>query len=813
MGCSVPSFAEPGNVITIYNNSFKCFDNNIYNDINSYLSNKSINNINIGIYSSTIYEKRKNWKNVVKTEQKKIFFKQINPKIPINPTIINQIMADFFITYPQYIKYDDLINENSYYFTPSDLFNKSFNTLFKKLNIDSRTLKLSFAICFINNSNYQNNENSKFNQIKQKFPKNFYMYEINNIYDEYSSYDQYTLFFKEESIHYWLSNDSYSLNNFNKLMNYNLKENSITNEQYSKLRKNSISNFLENHANIKDDYFLSDQKYQIFDKVGNILINVEFPICISTKINLMDENIFLVNEPKNKINLNNLVLMEINQVSKNIKINYTEIFKEREISLLTKNFFISKKRYTIFINPVDKIILFELISKIKTRINKKIRSVNKNYFIENLVVLPNINTKFNLYNNGKKVYVILNYSKCFEYVYQFIKNKYQEIFGNNLMKFICIYSIEDEIKNKEILLKDTDLQLINNYSLSTEDNITYFYIYSFIKTNYFSHILILVNEQGMITYTTFFKNRASIPYNYLFKENTNLNEDFPLIKKDEFKNVKNFFESKYNFFIDNDSENFINDYNTIFNDNYKKNIFYQPYLSLKYNKILKDNSKKYKNYSINFINYENEAKNISYNENEHQCLNEICHVFYGIETYISLDENLRCGICCKKIGGYNNLNDPNNINNKVLKFYYCLVLKQIFCEDCYHEKENSRDPHPFNFSFISCKNKEIITHIPKQICSLFRDKEDSKNHKELKDENCDICSSELFNNQIRNKNFYVLINKMGKNPFLICGECFRLLNDEKRSFYLTKKYEYLKEFVENNYIDLDNLIFKKIEIY
>ena len=54
---------------------------------------------------------------------------------------------------------------------------------------------------------------------------------------------------------------------------------------------------------------------------------------------------------------------------------------------------------------------------------------------------------------------------------------------------------------------------------------------------------------------------------------------------------------------------------------------------------------------------------------------------------------------------------------------------------------------------------------------------------------------------------------MGKNPFLICGECFRLLNDEKRSINLTKKYEYLREFVKNNYIDLDNLVFKKVEIY
>ena len=812
MGCSGHSLMEPGTVITIYNNSFKCFENNVYNNITSYLSNKNTNNIHIGIYSSIIYEKRKYWKNAIKTEQKKIFTKPINAKFPINPAVVSQIMADFFITYPQYIKYDDLINENPAYFTPSDLFNKSFSSLFKKLNIDSHNSKTSIAICFINN-NFQNNENEKFNSIKQKFPKNFYLYEINNNYDEFSSYDQYTLFFKEGNIHYWLPNDFYSLNNFNKLMSFNQKENSTTNEKYTKLRKSNISNFLENHTNLNDDYILIDQEYQIFDKTGNILTNVEFPICINTKISLMDENIFIINEPKNKINLNNLVVSEITQINKNIKINYTEIFKEREISLLTKYFFVSKKRYSIFIYPLEKKILLDLISKIKSNINKKMQNINKNYFIENLVILPDINTKFNLYENGKKIYVVLNYSSCFEYVYQFLKNKYKEIFGDNLIKFICIYSIDDDIRNKEELSKDPDIQLTNNYSLPTENNNVNFYVYSFIKTNYFSHILILVNEQGIVTYTTYFKNRAAIPCNYLTKENTNLKEDLPLINKDDIKNIKNFFESKYNYYIHDDNENFINDYNTIFNNNYKKNIFYQPYLSLKYNKIMKDNSKKYKNYSMNFINYENESKTISYNENEHQCLNEISHVFYGIETYISLGENLRCGICCKKVGGYHYLNDSNNTNNQILKFYFCHVLKQIFCEDCYHEKENCKDPHPFNFTFISCKDKNIISHIPKQICSLFRDKEDSKSHNELKDESCDICSCELFNNQIKNKNFYVFINKMGKNPFLICGECFRLLNDEKRSINLTKKYEYLSNFVKNNYIDLDNLIFKKVEIY
>ena len=83
------------------------------------------------------------------------------------------------------------------------------------------------------------------------------------------------------------------------------------------------------------------------------------------------------------------------------------------------------------------------------------------------------------------------------------------------------------------------------------------------------------------------------------------------------------------------------------------------------------------------------------------------------------------------------------------------------------------------------------------------------------DEICDICSDPLCNNDIINDNnrvncFYVIVNIIRKNNILICNNCFELLIDEKRNWYFNNKYSYINDLILNNFIDLDNLIFKKV---
>ena len=74
---------------------------------------------------------------------------------------------------------------------------------------------------------------------------------------------------------------------------------------------------------------------------------------------------------------------------------------------------------------------------------------------------------------------------------------------------------------------------------------------------------------------------------------------------------------------------------SVFSNFYIKDIFHQPYLSLKYNKIIKPDEpeKFYKNYSLNYINIEN-IMELNFDSNEHQCLNEISHIYHEKEVYI-----------------------------------------------------------------------------------------------------------------------------------------------------------------------------------
>ena len=175
------------------------------------------------------------------------------------------------------------------------------------------------------------------------------------------------------------------------------------------------------------------------------------------------------------------------------------------------------------------------------------------------------------------------------------------------------------------------------------------------------------------------------------------------------------------------------------------------------------------------------------------------------EKYINKNE-IRCKECFSKI--------KNEIDKKY-RFYLCPISKDAICEECYKKNNTYEVNYPFNLLYISCKNQNFFENLPKDNILVFRDKIQYEKHPEILDEICDICSDPLCNNDIINDNnrvncFYVIVNIIRKNNILICNNCFELLIDEKRNWYFNNKYSYINDLILNNFIDLDNLIFKKV---
>ena len=105
-----------------------------------------------------------------------------------------------------------------------------------------------------------------------------------------------------------------------------------------------------------------------------------------------------------------------------------------------------------------------------------------------------------------------------------------------------------------------------------------------------------------------------------------------------------------------------------------------------------------------------------------------------------------------------------------------------------------------------------MDHLPKENVLLFRDRINLVNHPEIMDEICDICSEQLCSFDNQGYCFYILVNVIRKNNFLICNDCFDLLNDDKRNWNFKRKDNNINELILNNFIDLDNLIFKKVKL-
>ena len=774
-----------------------------------FLSKKNITNINIGIYLDIIYSKKKGNEKIIKCKNEKFFLKNDKKKV-VNNTLIKK----YYEIYPHYINYSSVGTDEK--FSPNFLLNNNFEKVFESLKIKvGKKNENKFAICFIDTKSDKNKNMDNFNEIKRNHEQNFFIYEIKNVNDDvYIPYENFIIFFKGCDVNFWVESNYVKNDNFDLFLSY--KEDSIN------TNLETIENYIKENKEKEKEYNINYKYYEIFDKNGTQKSFKTFPIIlISPSQENQNEKLIHVYQEK-KPNFLEYIQTQINSnfIKDNLNITKIEIFKERITSLLLKTYFVSRKKYSLYFPPIKASVLFPLMELID-KINKNNENAYHNNTIENIIIMPEINTKFNFYKKDKFIYIIMNDSSCFNFAKTLLKKKYKDIYGNNVVKFICIYKnidSEDGTNNiKMQLLKHNDetLFLSEDELINNEDNknIFEFYFHTFNDINYFSHILLITNSEGIITYVNYFNNRAQIFQNLLKENGTNIKQGLELINAEKFKEVKKFYSETGKLLLNNiaikTDEHIIqfNDKST-YEEFYKNNIFHQPYLSLKYNKVItfnhNSNQKFYKNYTLNYMNIENNME-LNFDNYEHECLNEISYIYHEKDTYIEFKKDLRCKSC------YNLLSKDEGLTKDKFIFYICPISKDIICRKCYSKNNKYEGTYPYNLLYIKCKEKFTFNYLPKDNALLFKERINYANHLELIDEKCDICNNQLCLGQNIKDTFYILVRIIKKNYFLVCKNCFELLINDDRDWIFEEKYDYVKDFIINYFIDLDNLIFKVVK--
>ena len=767
-----------------------------------FFSKKNSLDVNIGIYTDITYIKKKGCEKIIKYKNEKFFLKS-NKKKVINGSLLKR----YYELYPHFINHSSVGIDDK--LSPNFLLNKNFGKLFESLDIKlDKNNDNKFSICFINNNDKINDE---LNQIKNKYPNELFIYRNKSINDYiYTPYENYTIFFKGKEIEFWVENKYINQDNFELYLNYN--ENSV-NDINEKKKK-----YIQENKEKEKEYIIKYKYYEIFDKSGEETSTKCFPlIIISPKLNnIKNNNIIIYINQEKKQKFIDFISTEINSnfTEEKIIISKIEIFKERITSFLFNTFFISKKKYTLYISSIKYQTLFNLIEFFRQNIINKKEKKYMNEIIDNIIILPEVNNKFNFYEKDKYIYILMNDSLCFNFAKTLLKKKYKDIYGNKFIKFICV----TKNKNTDINLPNEEILYISEESLINKEknNLLEFFIFSFSDINYFSHILLITNEAGIITYTNYFNNRAQIFGNYLKEKDIGIKQNLELIDINNFKEVKNFYEQKNNLLL-NDIKNIYNENiinindESLFDNFYKKDIFHQPYLSLKYNKILSQPfsddpqpQKFYKNYTLNFTNIKNKYE-LYLDKNEHKCLNEISYIYNENETYIKFAKDLRCKNCHYKI-----LKNEGLEKNKYI-FYLCPISKNVICNKCYQNEQQYELSYPYNLLYIKCKEKFIFNYIPKDNVLLFKERINQLNHPEIFDEKCDMCNNDLCIKNNKRKNFYIFVQIIKKNYFLICDTCFQILNSDDKDWMFNDEFEYINNFIINYFIDLDNVIFKIVK--
>ena len=755
----------------------------IKNSINNFLLENKFINVKIGIYEEKEYKKGKKWKIVNKNVKRKVFIVYEGQYSQNQIKIINEFLSNYFQKYPFYQLYNNTINTKC--FSPMKIMNDNFNELIPQNYNDSNKL---FIFSFSNSL-------SEIEELKIKLqnPDNHGFKIINNINDKFSYLNGYTLFFNKNKVLYWIKNRYLLLSYYNSLKE---GKNEAKIEEYNKYIKNYISNNDENK-----EFYLKFTKITLYDSNGLIILNKSFPLIIQTLNELPKE------ENENNLNLIKLIIPKINiydkikqfyeKLDNSIKIIDIETFKEKKFSLITQSLFTYQKKIIIKLSPISFKILKKIIDLTKKELNPFLKTINPQYSINHIVILPSKNENFSLLNNTKKVILLFRFSKCLHYFYDFLKEKYSFF---NEITYICLYNkslhqIDNTLKDQITFLDENDINIDINC-----------YFENLYSNSYNSHLLIILDNNSKISFCEFFKNSASIYYEHLKSKKENISTSLENIEKSIFKKeIKNEFikenENIYkSLFKKLSKKNVINTSN-IFQKFYNENTFYQPYFSLKYNITLKKNIK---NYTINMIDFFEENINKNF-----PLKNELCKSFSNNESYCNINEFIRCKICNDILFGH--ITNRGIIPNSIYSFYICPITNNIYCTNCYNSNVKEIISYPFNLLYVKCNDKRIFMNIPYTNIHYFRNSDDIQNYPEVKDNLCDICIQNIYSNN--SKYFYLLVNFINRNiPFLVCEKCFQILNDSQQNWIFLKEYELLIDIFNNNFIDINNLIFKKIKI-
>ena len=197
---------------------------------------------------------------------------------------------------------------------------------------------------------------------------------------------------------------------------------------------------------------------------------------------------------------------------------------------------------------------------------------------------------------------------------------------------------------------------------------------NFSPETYNSHIILSLNDNQQITESDFIKNSAVM----------SIKSKPPLITKGDFSSIKKTFTSEADSIIS--SIQSLSSNNKISNDKIfstlgaQDRIYYQPFLSLKYNKV----SASYKNYTVNYVNFTDNNNTIDDSSfiSKFNKINPLCKIFSVNDSYYHIDNTyIKCRNCNKKLYGKIS-NERGIILTDQYSFYICPITKNIFCVDC-----------------------------------------------------------------------------------------------------------------------------------
>lgn len=817
----------------------------------SFISERNID-VNLCFSTRIVYYKKYKHSTVYKDKLRLFSF------IPRNATrpglVENQLsdllnfMKNFIEKYPQYKQHYDsnslsFLKTNNKHLqkkklkcsiTPGLIFSHDYSALFSNITInwnEKRYVVLHF-ISFKHDHQQELTKLRTTKSIEQMQQSNHYasysiifsndsnaysLKEINDFKEkkDYANLIGYSIVFYKAKVKYWFKST---------VINHSLMNNIIKRKKAQVDSKAIVKEYISKSLNDESlQYELRYESYDIYNSNHCIDSSEVFPIIFksSSLIKLEEKQSLIFNmiikekeDTSAAVRLRNEIEVIVNDSQCLISI---EVFKEKKYSLLSRGVFNNQINYNVILSKATK-NLKDVRTHIDNVIHPSLNEEDNNTHVRWLIIHPRIGQRVTLpFQSEAKAksarwFVILYYNNYLDTIHDDIISKYNTIF-NQVIDVIVLIT-ENDINS--ITPNDNSQYHFVNIDNIDITQLDCFFIPLNMRNNYNSHFLLLLNENNQVAYCDFFKNTSSIYFSHLktfVKGETNLSR-LPLIKKDSFKRVKQAYKTIISQYTQSklkepSSPLILSDKNC-YDYYYHQGIFYQPLLSFKYNKLIESSSveKAYKNYTIN-LTFNNDLINI---QELNQPINELSKCFITSDTDFSLGmiSYFKCKECNRQISGKVTNNGIDDF--KQISFYLCPITKDIYCPQC--EQLKDKLSYPFNLLFVKCKERQCLLHLPNNNLDYFQKRYDILKAPEIKENNCDLCASNLFAVLAPVKNtFYVLLNFTNRNlPFLICESCFQLLKKDELDWKYSFQFDYIKRYCFNNYIDLNNLICKKIDL-